>query len=78
MVMRGIGACWYDSRRPLPVEAMPITLADSRLLVLDRRGLNRLIVVHPEAAMALLLALGRAQAHELRWNTVEMLRLIEW
>jgi SulP family sulfate permease len=63
---------------PGPRTASAIARTDSQLLVLDRPGFERLIASNPETAVASLLALGQAQAHELRSSTSEILRLIEW
>jgi hypothetical protein len=46
--------------------------------VLNRADFNQLRSTHPDAAIALLLALGRLQSRTLRWSAKEIQRLIQW
>ena len=55
-----------------------IALHPCELLKLDREGFAHLSEQHPGAAIALLFALGRAEAEHLRWSAGELRRLSEW
>jgi len=63
---------------PGPRTAEAIAVRSSELLVLNRADFNQLRLSHPDAAIALLLALGRLQSRTLRWSAKEIQRLIEW
>ena len=63
---------------PGPRAAEAVAVKPSELLVLNRSDFNRLRDLHPDAAIALLLALGRQQSRALRWSAKEIQRLIQW
>ena len=63
---------------PGPRAAEAVAVAPSTLLMLTRSAFDRLRVQQPEAAIALLLALGQLQSRALRWSAREIQRLIEW
>ena len=63
---------------PGPRAAEAVTVKPSELLILNRTDFNRLRELHPDAAIALLLALGRQQSRALRWSAKEIQRLIQW
>ena len=63
---------------PGPRAAEAVAVRPSELLVLDRVDFNRLRATYPDAAIALLLALGRLQSGTLRWSAKEIQRLIQW
>jgi SulP family sulfate permease len=63
---------------PGPRAADAVAVRPSELLVLTRVDFNRLRDSHPDAAIALLLALGRLQSRTLRWSAHEIQRLIQW
>jgi CRP-like cAMP-binding protein len=65
-----------DSRRWRVAEA--VAVRPSELLALNWADFNRLREAHPDAAIALLLALGRLQSRTLRWSAREIQRLIQW
>ncbi|HRD50686.1 MAG: SLC26A/SulP transporter family protein [Candidatus Competibacter sp.] len=63
---------------PGPRAAEAVAVKPSELLVLNRSDFNHLRDIHPDAAIALLLALGRQQSRSLRWSAKEIQRLIQW
>lgn len=63
---------------PGPRAAEAVAVKPSELLALSRADFNRLRQEHPDAAIALLLALGRQQSRALRWSAREIQRLIQW
>ncbi len=63
---------------PGPRAAEAVATRPTELRVLNRADFQRLQEAHPEAALALLLALGRLQSQALRWSAREIQRLIEW
>ncbi|HRD68076.1 MAG TPA: SulP family inorganic anion transporter [Candidatus Competibacter sp.] len=63
---------------PGPRAAEAVAVRSSELLVLNRADFNRLRETHSDAAIALLLALGRLQSRSLRWSAKEIQRLIQW
>lgn len=63
---------------PGPRAAEAVAAAPSMLLMLTRSAFDRLRAQQPEAAIALLLALGQLQSRALRWSAREIQRLIEW
>ncbi|OGA54540.1 MAG: hypothetical protein A3F74_22060 [Betaproteobacteria bacterium RIFCSPLOWO2_12_FULL_62_58] len=63
---------------PGPRTADAIVVQPTELLVLDRRGLERLQRERPDAAVSLLIALGNMQGHHLRRSDEEIQRLAQW
>ena len=63
---------------PGPRAAEAVAVRRSELWVLSRADFDRLRKTYPDAAIALLLALGRSQSRALRWSTREIKRLIQW
>ncbi|MBL8250203.1 MAG: SLC26A/SulP transporter family protein [Candidatus Competibacter sp.] len=63
---------------PGPRTADAVAVRHSQLLVLNRADFNQLQLHCPDAAIALLLALGRQQSSALRWSAKEIQRLIQW
>ncbi|MCB1918787.1 MAG: SLC26A/SulP transporter family protein [Candidatus Competibacteraceae bacterium] len=63
---------------PGPRAAEAIAIRRSELWVLSRADFDRLRAIYPDAAIALLLALGRSQSRALRWSAREIKRLIQW
>ncbi|MFO7642329.1 MAG: SulP family inorganic anion transporter [Candidatus Competibacteraceae bacterium] len=63
---------------PGPRAAEAVATKPCELLVLNRADFNQLQEARPEAAIALLLALGRLQSRALRWSAKEIQRLIQW
>jgi len=63
---------------PGPRSADAVALRPCELLILDRSGFENLKRAHPAAAVAVLMALGRAEGRHLRWTTSELRRLSEW
>ena len=63
---------------PGPRAAEAVAARPSELLMLNRADFNQLRERHPDAAIALLLALGRLQSSTLRWSAHEIQRLIQW
>ena len=63
---------------PGPRAAEAVATRPTELRVLKRADFQQLQEAHPEAALALLLALGRLQSQALRWSAREIQRLIEW
>ena len=63
---------------PGPRAAEAVAVRPSELLVLNRADFNQLRETYPDAAIALLLALGRLQSRTLRWSAKEIQRLIQW
>ena len=63
---------------PGPRAAEAVAVRPTELLVLNRADFNQLRVGYPDAAIALLLALGRLQSRTLRWSAQEIQRLIQW
>lgn len=63
---------------PGPRAAEAVAVRSSELLILNRADFNRLRDIHPDAAIALMLALGRQQSRALRWSAKEIQRLIQW
>lgn len=63
---------------PGPRAAEAVAVRPSELLVLNRADFNQLRESQPDAAIALLLALGRLQSRTLRWSAKEIQRLIQW
>ncbi len=63
---------------PGPRAAEAVAARPSELLMLNRADFNQLRERHPDAAIALLLALGRLQSRTLRWSAREIQRLIQW
>ena len=63
---------------PGPRTADAIAVQPTELLVLDRRGLERLERERPDAAVSLLIALGNMQGHHLRRSDEEIQRLAQW
>jgi SulP family sulfate permease len=63
---------------PGPRAAEAVAVRPTELLVLNRADFNQLRITHPDAAIALLLALGRLQSRTLRWSAKEIQRLIQW
>ena len=58
--------------------AEAVAVKPSELLTLSRADFDRLRDDHPDAAIALLLALGQQQSRALRWSAREIQRLIQW
>ena len=50
----------------------------SELLVLNCADFSQLRETHPDAAVALLLALGQIQSRAMRWSAKEIQRLMQW
>ncbi|MBK8509553.1 MAG: SulP family inorganic anion transporter [Candidatus Competibacter sp.] len=63
---------------PGPRSADAVAVRNSELLVLNRADFNQLQLTCSDAAIALLLALGRQQSSALRWSAKEIQRLIQW
>lgn len=63
---------------PGPRAAEAVAIKPSELLTLSRADFDRLRDDHPDAAIALLLALGQQQSRALRWSAREIQRLIQW
>lgn len=63
---------------PGPRAAEAVAVRPSELLALNRADFNRLREAHPDAAITLLLALGRLESRTLRWSAREIQRLIQW
>jgi SulP family sulfate permease len=63
---------------PGPRSAAAVASTDCEVLVLDQAGLEKLRQAHPEAALALLTELARAQGNSLRWTTAELHRISQW
>jgi CRP-like cAMP-binding protein len=63
---------------PGPRAAEAVAVRPTELRVLNRADFNQLRETHPDAAIALLLALGRLQSRALRWSAREIQRLIQW
>ncbi|MDS4030757.1 MAG: SulP family inorganic anion transporter [Candidatus Contendobacter sp.] len=63
---------------PGPRAAEAVAVRSSELLTLSREDFDRLRNDHPDAAIALLLALGQQQSRALRWSAQEIQRLIQW
>ena len=63
---------------PGPRAAEAVAIKPSELLALSRTDFNQLRNDQPDAAIALLLALGRLQSRTLRWSAKEIQRLIQW
>lgn len=63
---------------PGPRAAEAVAIKPSELLTLSRTDFNQLRNDQPDAAIALLLALGRLQSRTLRWSAREIQRLIQW
>ncbi len=63
---------------PGPRAAEAVAVKPSELLMLSRADFDRLRNDHPDAAIALLLALGQQQSRALRWSAREIQRLIQW
>ncbi len=63
---------------PGPRAAEAVAVKPSELLVLSRADFNQLRDLYPDAAISLLLALGRQQSRALRWSAKEIQRLIQW
>jgi SulP family sulfate permease len=62
---------------PGPRAAEAVAVRPTELRVLNRADFNQLRETHPDAAIALLLALGRLQSRALRWSAREIQRLIQ-
>ncbi|MBE2294475.1 MAG: SLC26A/SulP transporter family protein [Phycisphaerales bacterium] len=58
--------------------AEAIAMKPSELLVLNRADFSQLREAHPDAAIALLLALGQIQSRAMRWSAKEIQRLMQW
>ena len=63
---------------PGPRAAEAVAARPREVLLLNRADFNQLRERHPDAAIALLLALGRLQSRTLRWSAREIQRLIQW
>lgn len=63
---------------PGPRTADAFVVQPTELLILDRRGLERLERERPDAAVSLLIALGKTQGHHLRRSDEEIQRLAQW
>jgi SulP family sulfate permease len=63
---------------PGPRTADAVVVQPTELLVLDRRGLEHLERSHPDAAVSLLVALGKMQGQHLRRSDEEIQRLAQW
>ncbi|HOW77211.1 MAG TPA: SulP family inorganic anion transporter [Candidatus Competibacteraceae bacterium] len=63
---------------PGPRAAEAVAVRPTELRVLNRADFNQLRKTHPDAAITLLLALGRLQSQTLRWSAREIQRLIQW
>ena len=63
---------------PGPRAAEAVAVKPSELLILSRADFDRLRGDHPDAAIALLRALGQQQSRALRWSAREIQRLIQW
>ncbi|MDS4070487.1 MAG: SulP family inorganic anion transporter [Candidatus Competibacter sp.] len=63
---------------PGPRTAEAVAVRPSELLALNWADFNLLRESHPDAAIALLLALGRLESRTLRWSAREIQRLIQW
>jgi SulP family sulfate permease len=66
---------WLD---PGPRTADAYVVQPTELLRLDRHGLACLQRAHPDAAVLLLMALGKIQGHHLRRTDQELQRLAQW
>ena len=64
--------------QPGPRAADAIAMCPSELLVLDRPAFDSLVEADNSAAIALLIALGKAQGNNLRWSAMEISRLAQW
>lgn len=63
---------------PGPRAAEAVAVRPTELQVLNRADFNQLRETYPNAAIALLLALGRLQSQALRWSAKEIQQLIQW
>ncbi|MCP5451167.1 MAG: SLC26A/SulP transporter family protein [Gammaproteobacteria bacterium] len=63
---------------PGPRTAEATAMKPSELLVMNRADFNQLRETHPDAAVALLLALGQIQSRAMRWSAKEIQRLMQW
>ncbi|HMR02949.1 MAG TPA: cyclic nucleotide-binding domain-containing protein, partial [Candidatus Competibacter phosphatis] len=63
---------------PGPRTAEATAMKPSELLVLNRADFSQLRETHPDAAVALLLALGQIQSRAMRWSAKEIQRLMQW
>lgn len=61
-----------------PRTADAFVVQPTELLILDRRGLDRLEHERPDAAVALLVAIANVQGHHLRRSDEEIRRLAQW
>ena len=64
--------------QPGPRAATAVVLVPTELLVLDRDGLADLERERPDAAVALLIALGKMQGRYLRHSAEEIQRMAQW
>ena len=55
-----------------------VSQCPSELLVLDRPAFEKLVKADNSVAIALLMALGKAQGNNLRWSAMEINRLAQW
>jgi SulP family sulfate permease len=55
-----------------------VAIHDTKLLVLDRKGMDKLSDCCPRVAISLINALARIQGKNLRWSAREIRRLSEW
>ncbi|TNG01468.1 MAG: cyclic nucleotide-binding domain-containing protein [Gammaproteobacteria bacterium] len=55
-----------------------VAIHDTRLLILDREGMDEMSDCCPKVAVALLKTLGRFQGQHLRWSAREIRRLSQW
>ncbi len=63
---------------PGPRTADACVVAPAELMVLDRNSLRQLEERHPDVAVALLIALGKAQGQHLRHTDEEIQRMAQW
>jgi SulP family sulfate permease len=79
LAIYGPGAVFGDVAflDPGPRAAEAVAVRPTELQVLNRADFNQLRQAYPNAAIALLLALGRLQSRALRWSAKEIQQLIQ-
>jgi len=63
--------------KPGPRTASAKAMRDTQLLILDNDGFNQLKKQNPEAAIKLIMRLGRELSERLRWSDTELRRLLD-
>lgn len=64
--------------QPGPRTADAVAVCPGELLVLNRADFNSLVRTDNSAAIAVLMALAKAQGNNLRWSATEISRLAQW